>query len=324
MKKRLINTILILMTIHCLSFGQGSEYCGPYSVKSPIVWDNINNRTINGVEITNPGGRCIKLTNCKNITIQNCKLGPSKNEGVYLYHCQNVTITNCSMESISTGVLADSCSGIQVNYNDVKNVTGPMPRGQMVQFGRVYGAHNSISYNAGENRLGQSSPEDEISLYMSNGTPEDPIKVIGNRIRGGGPSKSGGGIMCGDKGGSYILVQDNILVDPGQYGITISSGKHITIKNNKIFGRQQPFSNIGLSAWNQYPTDCSQNTIEYNEVNFTNKDGKINCLWNAGNCGVVNGWSTNHYNENLTSTILPVKITGRCKENSETKIKNAN
>jgi len=323
MKKQVVLNVIFLVLFKCLSFGQGSAYCGPFIVKSPIVWNEENNKTISGLEIANPKGHCIKLTDCSNIIIQNCKLGPSKNEGVYLYHCKNITITNCSMDSVDSGVVADGCTGIKVIHNDVKNVLGPMPRGQMVQFGRVYGGGNSISYNVGENIQGQSFPEDEISLYMSNGTPEDPIRVIGNWIRGGGPSTSGGGIMTGDKGGSYVLVEDNILVDPGQYGITISSGEHITIKNNKIFGKKQPFSNVGLSSWNQYSSECSSNTIQDNEVNFTNKEGVLNCLWNAGNCGVITGWKTNFYNSNLKPTLLPSKIIGRCHENTANKISTA-
>ncbi len=121
-----------------------------------------------------------------------------------------------------------------------------MPRGQMVQFNNVKGGGNSINYNVVENILGQSSPEDAISVYMSNGIVGDPIQVVGNWIRGGGPSGSGGGIMVGDYGGSHILVKDNILVDPGQYGIAISSGTGISIKNNKIYAKQQSFTNVGL------------------------------------------------------------------------------
>lgn len=66
--------------------------------------------------------------------------------------------------------------------------------------------------------LWKTSPDkvirDAINLYKSNGIAGDPIQVIGNRIRGGGPSTSGGGIMTGDQGGSYILVSI-ILVNPG-------------------------------------------------------------------------------------------------------------
>jgi len=305
--------ILLLSQFQFLTFSQGSAYCGPYKHSSPINRNQRHNEIIENFQITNPSGHCIKLIGCSDITIRNCKLGPSKNEGVYLYHCSNITVTNCSMDSVDSGVVADSCTGIKITYNNVKNVLGPLPRGQMVQFGHIYGSDNCINYNIGENIVGQSFPEDEISLYKSNGTPESPIQVIGNWIRGGGPSKSGGGIMAGDNGGSYILVKDNILVNPGQYGITISSGNHIIITNNKIFGERQPFSNVGLSVWNQYSSDCAENTIKYNEVNFTNKSGKLNCFWNAKNCGTVVGWETNYYNPNLKSTILPLKIIGECK-----------
>jgi hypothetical protein len=222
------------------------------------------------------------------------------------------------MEKIATGVVADQASGIKVTYNDIKNVQGPMPRGQFVQFGNVSGAGNIISYNIGENILGQSFPEDAISLYMSNGTATDPIQVVGNWIRGGGPSTSGGGIMAGDMGGSFILIKDNILVNPGQYGITVSSGNDITITGNKIFGQQLPFSNIGLSAYKQYNINTYNITISNNEVNFTNNNGVLNNMWNAGNCGTVVGWSTNKYNPNLNASILPSTIIGRAKSQGVT------
>jgi hypothetical protein len=281
-----------------------------YKASAPIVWEGVNDKTISSLEINNPGGHCIKLSNCSNITIRNCKLGPSKGEGVFLSNCTNITVTYCTMDSVESGVVADIGSGIKVTYNNVKNVLGPMPRGQMVQFGNVNGSGNCINYNNGENILGQSHPEDEISLYMCNGTAQDPIQVVGNWIRGGGPSGSGGGIMTGDMGGSYILVQDNILINPGQYGITIASGHHITIKNNKIYSKKLPFSNVGLSAYRQYPIDTYANTISDNEVNFTNKDGVLNNMWNAGNAGDVLGWDTNKYNQNLTESVLPSKIIG--------------
>ena len=184
----------------------------PYTLSAPIVLDGKSNMTISYLEITNPNGHCIKLANCSNITIQYCKLGPSKGEGVLLSRCTNITVRDCSMEYVESGVVALIGSAIKVLYNDIKNVQGPMPRGQLVQFDNVNGAESNINYNVGENILGQSYPEDAISLCRSNGTPASPIQIIGNKIRGGGPSASGGGIMSGDLGGSYVLVKDNIPV----------------------------------------------------------------------------------------------------------------
>ena len=320
-KKQIILISILVAMFQSFSFGQGSTYGGSYVSSAPIVLDGINNQTISKLSIKNPSGHCIKLSNCSNITIENCQLGPSTGEGVFLSNCKNITVTNCSMDHVESGVVADIGSGIKVLHNDVRNVQGPMPRGQMVQFGNVSGTGNSISYNVGENVPGQSFPEDEVSLFKSNGTLDDPIQIVGNWIRGGGPSNSGGGIMTGDMGGSNVLVQDNILVNPGQYGITISSGDHITINNNKIFSDKQKSSNIGLSAYNQYPSVATfANTVSNNQVNFTNKDGVLNNLYNPGNAGVITGWDTNVYNENLTSDILPAIIIGRAKADTSTTV----
>lgn len=307
----------IALLILCFStgFAQGSAYCGPYKNSKLIVLNNVSDTTITGLNISNPKGHCIELINCSNITIQNCKLSKAKGQGINLYKCKNITIQNCSIDSVATGVFAGASSGIKVLFNDVKNVFGPMPRGQMVQFAEVSGAGNSISYNAFENIPDQSSPEDAISLFKSHGIENNPIKVIGNWIRGGGPSQSGGGIMTGDMGGSYVLVQDNILVDPGQYGITIASGHHISIKNNKVFARQQSFNSVGISAYKQYPIESYADTIMNNQVNYKFKDGSLNNFLNSGNFGIIYGWSTNYFNPQLDSTLLPEKIIGRCSKN---------
>jgi len=282
----------------------------PYILSAPIILDGKSNMTISYLEIKNPSGHCIKLSNCSNITIQYCKLGPSKGEGVFLSRCTNITVRDCSMEYVESGVVADIGSAIKVLYNDIKNVQGPIPRGQLVQFGDVNGAGSSISYNVGENILGQSYPEDAISLCRSNGAAGSPIQIIGNKIRGGGPSGSGGGIMSGDLGGSYVLVKNNILVNPGQYGLTVSSGHDIEISNNKIYSAKLPFSNVGLSAYKQYNISTYNITISNNAVNYTNKNGVLNDMWNANNCGTVVGWSTNFHDSNLTASVLPTVMMG--------------
>ncbi len=311
MKRQSFLIVALLVAFQCLTFAQGSKFAGPYTSSAPISWNGVKNKTISNLEIINPNGHCIELVNCSNITIVNCKLGPSKQEGVYMYNCSNIKVENCTLDHNDTGVFAGASTGISVMNNDVINVQGPMPRGQMVQFAEVSGGGNRICYNVVENTLGQSYPEDAVSLFKSNGIEGDPIQVVGNWIRGGGPSNSGGGIMTGDMGGSYILVQDNILVNPGQYGITIASGHHISIKDNKIYSKQLPFSNIGLSAYKQYQIDTFNDTIMNNEVNFTYMDGQLNNLLNDGKCGTIYGWNTNKYDPTLNEDVLPTKIVGK-------------
>lgn len=132
--------------------------------------------------------------------------------------------------------------------------------------------------------------------------------MIGNKIRGGGPSASGGGIMTGDGGGAWILVQDNMLVDCGQYGISISGGEHIQVVGNKIFGKQQPFANVGLFVWNQSGSSCATHLVKGNEVRWFNREGKENPCWNADNCGVVAGWDQNNWHAPLDDHLLPADL----------------
>ena len=160
-------------------------------------------------------------------------------------------------------------------------------RGQFVQFNGVSGAGNIIENNKGENFLGESNPEDLISIFNSSGTAASPLTVKDNIFRGGGPSSSGGGIMTGDNGGSYQVVENNVLLDPGQYGIAAAGGNNISLINNKIFAKKQPFTNNPLYVWAQAGASCSNINVKGNRVNWTDKSGGKNNGWDAGNCSAT-------------------------------------
>jgi hypothetical protein len=220
-------------------------------------------------------------------------------------------VTANRFESVSTGVYALDSSQIIVTHNRCLNVHGPFPRGQLAQFDKVTGGGNRINHNLALNILGKSYPEDVINIYKSSGTTDDPIQVIGNKIRGGGPSGSGGGIMTGDSGGAYIVVKDNILVDPGQYGIAIAGGHHIQFFDNKVFGKKQSFTNVGIYVWNQSKTPSHDHTVKGNRVRWFNKSGTENPCWDSKNCGAVTGWDDNDWHEDLDERLLPTDLLGK-------------
>ncbi len=319
-----VTAIIILFTWFICS---GFLYCqgliseSNFSPSTRIEITGKNNFTIEGKEIKNVTGHCITLSACHNVIIRNCKFGPaSAFIGIYLCDCSDVSITNCIFEDVATGLLAQGCRGnIKFEFNEVKNVNLKKLRnyGSMAFFNEVNGSGNSICYNVCENIAGESYPGDIISLFKSNGTPDSPIKVCNNWIRGGGPAEWGGGIMLGDCGGSYFTVENNLMVDPGQYGIAVASGHHITVRYNKIYARQQEFCNVGLYAWNQTETECHDLTIAHNEINYTSKTGKKEKFWFAGNVGKVAGAQTNVYNPALSASILPARITGRKPETAD-------
>jgi len=263
--------------------------------------------TISGKSINGGSVPAISLTNCYNVHITKNLLRNSTDVGVLLYNCYNVTVDNNNISNVSTGVYVVNSpnGGIIITNNQFKNMVGPMPRGQFVQFNTVGGANNSISYNKGENIFGASNPEDAINLYKSNGTASSPIQVVGNWIRGGGPSASGGGIMLGDTGGSYEVASDNVMVDPGQYGIAISGGDHMSIINNKIYGRSQSFTNIGLYIWGQSGSTCTNSTVSGNLVKFFNASNQENDAWVGTGEATPSGWNTNLFGASLSAAILP-------------------
>ncbi|HPO16559.1 MAG TPA: right-handed parallel beta-helix repeat-containing protein [Candidatus Hydrogenedentes bacterium] len=300
MHKILFGVTLVALNIIFIQIPYAAE-----TLSKPLVLHGTKDKVITGLRIENPDGVCIQLVNCENIRIEKCVLGPAKGEGVAISDSKNVTVVENRMEHVRSGVYAHRAQGICVEKNYFKNIQGPFPRGQFVQFDKVSGGRNRVNDNFGENVQGQSNPEDAINMYKSSGTESDPIQIMRNKIRGGGPSGSGGGIMTGDDGGGYIIVKDNILVDPGQYGIAIASGTHIQILDNQVYAHQQPFTNVGIYVWNQYAPECAHHVVRGNKVNWTNRDGVKNPAWNAGNCGTVEGWDQNEWNAAINASILP-------------------
>jgi parallel beta-helix repeat protein len=279
------------------------------AINVPLAFEGLDDTTITDIVVGNTTRPCLKFSNCSNVTIKKCTLINSADVAIFLYRCRNISIKNCYISNVSTGVYVLESQGIKIISNTVRNVKGPFPRGQMVQFDDVSGPGNRVLNNRSENIIGQSFAEDAISMYKSRGTPTDPILISGNFINGGGPSSTGGGIMLGDNGGEYIVATNNILINPGQYGMAISGGKHIQITNNKIYSKRQSFTNVGLYVWNQNPLVCENNIVSGNYVNWTNSKGIANDGWNNGNCGSVTGWDTNVWHASIDSTLLTYNFT---------------
>ena len=158
--------------------------------------------------------------------------------------------------------------------------------------------------NVGDVPLGNAVTEDLISLYRSTGTPKSPIKVLRNRLRGGGRSPSGSGILLGDNGGSHQVAACNTLVEPGQVGIGVASGTNIDVLRNRLFHGPRPWSNLALYVWNQTPAaPCRNVRVEGNDVSWRNAEGESYGWWNGGGCGAVDR-SGNDFDAGLTGAIF--------------------
>lgn len=318
--KYLILFCLLVSSSLILSQNQGSSYNGPYKKSGPIEYTRKSNIIIEGLEFENSKERSIVLWNCSNVIIRNCKFkNKLKDPSIYAYMGTNIQIINCTFENVHQAFVAGEClDNIKFEYNDVKNLVGDLYGGSKfsnaVSVIKSSGKGYSISYNAIENIPGESSTEDIINIYQSSGTAASPIMIKSNWIRGGGPSQSGGGIMMGDNGGNYQVCEDNILVNPGMYGIGIVGGSHHRVRNNKIYSAKTPYSGLAVQAAN-YTNQPMTNIIwENNQVNYTNKLGKIELAWfDTYIRGVITNWKTDAitYNPNLNEDILPEVIINR-------------
>ena len=288
-----------------------------YTASPPISYSGKTGITIADKDFTSgSGSAAIYLSSCSDIKIVNCRFTNIPTYiAIQLNQCSNIEIVNCFFDTFMSGVYAVKCTGgINIHCNSFENIVGPKPRGQIVQFNTCTGGGNRINYNISDHKMSSTmDPEDLINVYASQGLSTDPIQIIGNNLRGGGPSTSGGGIMVGDNNGKHIIVQDNILVDPGQYGIGVPAGEDIIVKNNKVYAKQQSFTNVGIYVGLAgeiaagYPCVGSSITVQGNQVNWTKSTGIKNGWYNCS-CCPVGTLSGNNFNASIGSDILPLTL----------------
>lgn len=325
--KQINYTIILFLVLLCLPFftivGQGARYSGDYKASPKLQYVGKSDFVIEGLDFSGVDGDVIALYDCENVIIKNNRFRNSNKRGIYLFNCKNVTIVDNTFDHVHTALTASTSQGVKFEYNDVYNIGGKLSEsndtdnGFVTLFIQVTGAGNSVSYNAAENIYGDSSPGDLININQSHGTAQSPIIVKGNWFRGGGPSHSGGGILIGDLGGSYQIAEDNVLVNPGQYGMGIGGGHSMILRNNKVYAKSQFFTNVGFSIanWSESQSGPSHTiTFEGNTVNYANRTGETgNSWWIADNMKPVVGVETNRFDPNLNESILPEQLVGRAR-----------
>jgi hypothetical protein len=257
----------------------------------------ISGQTVTGLHITSSSGPCIQGSGVSNVRIYNNKIGPCGPEwnGVGIYVANNahdITIDHNSFDDVASAFSAYlSTNNLIFDHNYATRIRGPRNGGNLVLFDNVNGSGNKISCNVSD----QTSPaygnalEDHINPWASSGTAASPILIQYNKLRGGGPSISGSGVMVGDGGNSYTTVDSNIIVNSGSIGIGIAGGHNNRMLNNKIYSSSFPWGGVGAYVWLWSPTEpaCYGHEVSGNRVNFTDKNGAANNWWDGANCGAI-------------------------------------
>jgi parallel beta-helix repeat protein len=286
-----------------------------YVSSSPILYNNRSGITISGLSIdcSNGTANCLKLQNCSNIHITNCRFVNTQGYGVMLYNCKNITIDNCFVSNVGFGFYAYLCQTIKVNNNQGLNInsSSTVGHGHFAQFNTVTGGGNQINNNKVENIAGVAiDPHDIINLYKSSGIQGDSIQVIGNWIRGGQRklvnNDGAAGIVLGDVGGSYQVARWNILVNPGYIGLQAQGGNHIKADHNRIYSSQTPISLLGMSWGNYSGTSSTDVKYAYNQVRWYDYHNNEHSFGQNGTglTLISNTWGAS----SISSTILPTTI----------------
>jgi len=244
-----------------------------------------------------PASGALSYSGLSNTTISNLYFDGIGNDvaSIRLANCSNVIIEQCDFQDCCEPMVLTNCTNITVRYNRAQNITGPHTRngsnrGNLIQVVSC-GAGIYIGYNIA---IGGDT-EDIISIYQSNGTSANPIVVEYNKLRNYGyTSSSGSGMMLGDGSGSYIIARYNTLDTPGQCGIGVPGGNHITITENIVYGAQHTSANVGMYVAN-YSSDSNMNNIVFtnNQVNWKNASGTNNPFYSDGSAGTIDTSSDN-------------------------------
>jgi hypothetical protein len=250
---------------------------GKLTASPAIVITNKTDVVLKNLDITTTGERAIDIRGCTNVTVINCRVNKAIYRSINIEQCVNVNVSNNFCDSVAWGVYINQATGkVKCDSNWLKNIWGMKPTitdgnqgcGIMLNNSTLTsGASISFNYNWCE--VGKGSMQDIFSVHNSKGTAANKIKIYRNYSNGGGPSQSSGGILCGDNGGYYITAEENVLINPGQYGIA-SMGTNNEILNNKIYAKKMPFTNVGIVVWQPIPAiPCANNKVLGNQVNWT-------------------------------------------------------
>lgn len=206
-------------------------------------------------------GRFLNVDGFVNVDVENNYLEGTA--GIYLYGYQG-DFSN----SQTVKVLANQAKNIDGRASDGNGGYYFDPNTEYVQFFQIDGVQNihnaEVAWNQVINEPGKSLVEDNISIYASSGTAGDPFRIHDNYIDGAYPfdaahdtDYSGGGIMLGDQGSSFISAYGNEILDTTNYGIAIASGHDNVFYNNRILsagvlpdGTPIPTQNVGAYIWN--------------------------------------------------------------------------
>jgi hypothetical protein len=257
---------------------RGGTYTGNWQstdAKTPAVTIATTQPVVIDIAQLRSVGDLIKTTvNGANITVKN-SLGVALNagakgqpNGVFLETDSpaSLDVENNYIENARGGVIVHGYSGtrdgqptIKIQYNRARNLNGMLSDGnggyipanrsqaRFIQFDNVQAVPGvDVAWNEVVNYAGLSLVQDNIDLYRSGGTPNEPMEIHDSYIEGAYPNDpqavyTGGGIKTdgGDNAQevpAFNNIHDNQVVGTVSYGIEFAAGHDNVAAHNRVVG----------------------------------------------------------------------------------------
>ena len=248
--------------------------------------DNIR---IRNCQIKHPVGRHgIDIRGGNGLVIENvflwCSNAPAKGAlgaetiSVYLERTPGAKVTTVRGEDSSTIIYAVQSSGVELRNIEGRNVRGPFPRGQLVQFNK---SPNSKLINFSIfNDLAKSWTEDCINIFESENC------LIQKGVLDGCNSQTGVGCMVERGGGTVFEDVDCLHMSNGSFYVYPSTNctyRRVRTKDSvKDAGRGNPSSN-GLV----FCSTPDSGGTKFEAAQWANQWNPANILWTGGSCSMT-------------------------------------
>jgi Chitobiase/beta-hexosaminidase C-terminal domain/Bacterial Ig-like domain (group 2) len=237
---------------------------------APVIIENSHIRSVGGLIKTSVAGSNLTVRNSLGMALNAAAKGQPN--GIFLEVASPVRldVENNYIENAQGGVIVHGYTGnrdgeqtIVIRSNRARNLNGLLSDGnggylpgegtnrsqaRFIQFDSVQAVPGiDVGWNEVINYPGRSLVEDNIDVYRSGGTANQPLEIHDTYIQGGYPYKAaqdaytGGGIKTDARPGdsaqevpAFNNIHDNQVVGTVNYGIQFAAGHDNVAANNRV------------------------------------------------------------------------------------------
>ena len=237
---------------------------------APVIIENAHIRSVSNLIKTSVAGSNVTVRNSLAVALNAAVKGQANGNFLEVNSPARLDVENNYIENARGGVIVHGYAGnrdgqqtIVIRANRARNMNGLLSDGnggylpgeganrsqaRFIQFDSVQSVPGiDVGWNEVINYPGHSLVEDNIDVYRSSGTPNQPIEIHDTYIQGAYPYKvaqdayTGGGIKTAGSpddnaqdASAFNSIHDNQVIGTVNYGIKFAAGHDNVAANNRV------------------------------------------------------------------------------------------